>query len=278
MTLPSMDARRRARRRRSTGVGIVLAALCGFAGEVPAFESAPALADRYAREVDRRIDPPPEERRNYGDALVAALQTSDRWPLPAQYAVLVDRSPHVQAVMVFWIGPDGSTAFIGASPASTGKPGKFEHFLTPLGVFDHTIEHPDFRALGTRNDQGVRGYGIAGMRVFDFGWVAAPKTWAPGEGVLRLQVHATDPTLLEPTLGERRSKGCIRIPAALDVLLDRYGVLDADYERAMRENRRPWVMRADRAATPWSGRYLVVIESGRTVRPDWVPPPARRAR
>lgn len=257
---------------------IALIALWGFACAAPALDSPLDLADRYAAEVDRRIELPLDERDRYADMLVATLRASGHWPLPAQYAVLVDRSKHVQAIMVYWIDPDGSAAFIGASPASTGKPGRFEHFLTPLGVFDHSVDHPDFRALGTKNERGIRGYGIAGMRVFDFGWVTAPKTWAPGQGVLRLQLHATDPQRLEPVLGVRRSKGCIRVPAALDVLLDRYGVLDADYERAMRENRHPWVMRADRAATPWSGRYLVVIQSERHERPAWAPQPTQRSR
>ena len=31
----------------------------------------------------------------------------------------------------------------------------------------------------------------------------------------------------------------------------------------------------DRAPTSWSGRYLVVIDSGRAERPDWSPLPAR---
>jgi hypothetical protein len=44
--------------------------------------------------------------------------------------------------------------------------------------------------------------------VFDFGWALAPRGWASGE-----QMHATDRALLEPRLGERESKGCIRIPA-----------------------------------------------------------------
>jgi hypothetical protein len=191
--------------------------------------------------------------------------------------LLVDRSPRVQAAMVYWGSSDRGFDFIGASPASTGKPGGFEYFVTPTGVFDHTIDNPDFRALGTKNDLGIRGYGEAGMRVFDFGWVRAPKSWVQGEGLLRLQVHATDPVLLEPGLGVRRSKGCIRIPATLNLWLDRYGVLDADYERALLEGRRPRVLRPDRVATPWSGRYLVVVDSQRKVRPDWAQtrPPAR---
>lgn len=255
---------------------LAAAALLGVIFSASAFESGPELASSYAQEVDRRIELPVAEQRFYAEALAAELQASGLSAFAPQYVVLVDRSPRVQAVMIFWGSPDGGFEFIGASPASTGKPGGFEYFVTPTGVFDHTIDNPDFRALGTKNELGIRGYGAAGMRVFDFGWVSAPKSWAPGEGLLRLQVHATDPVFLEPSLGVRRSKGCIRIPATLNVLLDRYGVLDADYERALLEGRRVWALRPDRVSTPWAGRYLVVVDSHRKVRPDWTQthPPA----
>lgn len=48
---------------------------------------------------------------------------------------------------------------------------------------------------------------------------------------MRLQMHATDPDLLERRLGSAQSKGCIRIPASLNRLIDCYGVLDAEYKR-----------------------------------------------
>jgi hypothetical protein len=241
-----------------------------------AFESGLEIAALYAQEVGRRLDLPEAERRFYAEALTAELQASGRAALERQFVVLVDRSPKVQAAMIFLGSPEGGFEFIGASPASTGKPGGFEYFRTPTGVFDHTIDNPDFRALGTKNELGIRGYGVAGMRVFDFGWVRAPKSWAPGYGLLRLQLHATDPVRLEPGLGVRRSKGCIRIPATLDSFMDRYGVLDADYERALLDGRHLWVLRPDRAPTPWSGRYLVVVDSRREARPDWASlhPPA----
>jgi hypothetical protein len=166
--------------------------------------------------------------------------------------------------------------FIGAAPVSTGRRGGFEYFLTPVGVFAHTPANPDFRAEGTRNEFGVRGYGVKGMRVFDFGWVIGERTWDGRTSPMRLQVHATDPDLLEPWLGEPRSKGCIRIPAGLNRLLDRYGLLDADYEEALARGARLWVLAPDRTPTPWSGRYLVVVDSQRAARPPWSPPPRAR--
>lgn len=98
---------------------------------------------------------------------------------------------------------------------------------------------------------------------------------------MRLQMHATDARFLEPRLGTRQSKGCIRIPATLNRFIDHYGILDADYEAALAAGHHFWVLPADREPTPWSGRYLVVTETPRATRPDWArrssarPGPAR---
>jgi hypothetical protein len=182
----------------------------------------------------------------------------------SQYILLVDRSPRVQAALVYWRDGEGEMRVIGASAVSTGRPGGFEYFLTPLGVFEHTIANLDFRAEGTRNEFGIRGYGVAGMRVCDFGWVMGERTWGDGGlSPMRLQVHATDPDALEPRLGFAASKGCIPISESLNQFLDRYGVLDADYDAALERGAHLWVLRKDRTPTPWSGRYLVVVESER---------------
>jgi hypothetical protein len=106
--------------------------------------------------------------------------------------------------------------------------------------------------------------------VYDFGWRTGEKGWGGGgEGTLRLQMHATDPDLLEEKLGTPQSKGCIRIPAALNTFIDHYGILDGDYEKAMTEGMTFWVLSKTREATPWSGRFLVVVDTGRTKRPAW---------
>jgi hypothetical protein len=107
--------------------------------------------------------------------------------------------------MVFWLSPGGAFCFIGASPASTGKPGSFDHFKTPTGVFEHTPANLDFRAEGTRSEFGIRGYGRKGMRVFDFGRQTATKgRGRRDEGIMRLRMHATDPDLLENRQGTNR--------------------------------------------------------------------------
>jgi hypothetical protein len=233
----------------------------------------------YAASVDKRLDMPPAEAQRYGELLLAQLQQAGLTGLLPQYFVLVDRSPQVQAVMVYWKDGDGFPQLIGASPASTGRPRGFEYFETPTGVFTHTLANPDFRAEGTKNARGIRGYGTKGMRVYDFGWQLARKGWGTrGTGVMRLQMHASDPDLLEPRLGSVQSKGCIRIPATLNRLIDIYGLLDADYARAQQAGRSLWVLAPDRQATSWPGRYLVIVDSQRDERPPWSPLPARPPR
>jgi len=197
--------------------------------------------------------------------------------LSPQYVVLVDRNPFIQAVAIYWMAPDGTFHFIGASPASTGKPGSFDHFITPTGVFEHTVANPDFRAEGTRNENGILGYGRKGMRVYDFGWQQAERGWGrEGEATMRLQMHATDPELLERRLGTIQSKGCIRIPAALDTFIDRHAILDADYKQAIAAGQTFYVLSGAREPSPWSGRYLVIVDTGRTSRPSWSPLPGKR--
>lgn len=244
---------------------------------VVAFESGTELRELFEQEVDRRIELPESDQNEYAQRLADALAGHGLADLPSQYFVVVDRDPYVQAVMIYWKSSEGEYRFIGAAPASTGKPGEYEHFETPTGVFEHSVANFDFRAEGTVNAFGIRGYGAKGMRVYDFGWVSAERGWGrSGQSAMRLQMHATDPDLLEPQLGLTHSKGCIRIPAAVDVFIDRYGILDADYERVRAEGKRVWVLRTDRVQTPWSGRYLVIVTSERSQRPDWSPLPEGR--
>lgn len=241
-----------------------------------AADSPADLAPLYAREVDRRLEVPTAEQSDYAATMEQALRSAQIAPSTSQYVVLVDRNPNLQAVMLFWRSATGNAVFIGASPTSTGRPGGFEHFQTPTGVFTHSLANLDFRAEGTKNERGICGYGAKGMRVFDFGWVPARQTWGrKAESVMRLQMHSTDAHLLEPRLGTAQSKGCIRIPASLNEFIDRYGILDADYEQAMAAGQTFWVLRSDRTPTPWSGRYLVVVDSALKTRPAWSPLPPR---
>lgn len=229
---------------------------------------------QFAAEVDRRLEVPPEAQRRVIELTELAFDQAGVGDVSGQHVLVVDRSAQVQAIFVLVRTPAGDWRWIGASPVSTGRVGSFEYFRTPLGVFRHTPANPDFRAEGTFNANGIRGYGVRGMRVFDFGWVVAERGWGRGGfSPMRLQMHATDPDRLEPRLGRVESKGCIRIPATLNVWLDRRGIIDADYNEALAAGAAMWVLRADRQPTPWPGRYLVVVDSGTRVRPHWSPPP-----
>jgi hypothetical protein len=269
-------SRLRAARLALAALALAFALGAAFAQAQP-IASPPDLAEAFTREVDRRLDVPLPEQARYAARLADALHEHGVTLTAPQTLVLIDRSAFVQTAMVWWVAPQAPAAFVGASPTSTGRPSGFEHFETPLGVFEHSLANLDFRAEGTLNSNGIRGYGHKGMRVFDFGWVIGQRGWAPGEQAMRLQLHATDRERLEPRLGERASKGCIRIAATLNTFIDRYGVLDAAYEEAMAAGREFWVLRGDRTPAPWPGRYLVVIESPRSERPAWSPAPGQSA-
>ncbi|WP_349278231.1 L,D-transpeptidase [Polaromonas hydrogenivorans] len=240
------------------------------AGPVP-------LAAEFARDVAPRLLLPDDERVAYALRLQGALAKAQVTLAAPQFIVLVDRSPQVQAALLYWGSAERGWGFIGATPVSTGLPGRYEHFLTSLGVFDHSMANPDFRAEGTKNKLGFRGYGVKGLRIYDFGWVESPRGWGDGAmGKLRLQMHSTDPVLAEPRLGTAQSEGCVRIPATLNDFIDRHALLDEDYERAVASGDQLWVLREDRTPTPSPGRYLVVVDTQRKARPAWSPLPAKR--
>ncbi|KVT39171.1 hypothetical protein WK52_27925 [Burkholderia multivorans] len=246
-------------------------------------ESATARAldmrKRFAQEVTRRLNVPANEQRAYGERLQRALAAADLADLAGEYVAMVDRAPNVQALFIYFRAtPANAWLLIGAAPVATGLPGQYDHFLTPLGVFHHSPDHMDFRAEGTTNENGIRGYGHRDMRIFDFGWVDGERGWGKGgKSAMRFQMHATDPDRLEPLLGIRHSKGCVRIPASLNTFLDRHGILDDDYQARVEAGKSLWVLRGDREISPIAGRYLVVIDSARKTRPAWSPLPGRGA-
>jgi hypothetical protein len=259
-----------------------LLALAFGMSAVFAAQAGPGPSDMrtaYKDQVASKLKVPPNEARRYGQLALDSLADAGIELEAPQYIALVDRSPNVQAIFVFWIAEGLPPELIGASPVSTGRGGEYDHFQTPLGVFEHTPSNPDFRAEGTRNENGIRGYGLAGMRVFDFGWQQAERLWGRGgTSTMRLQMHATDPDWLEPRLGSVQSKGCIRIPASLNRLLDQFGVLDAGYLKAQSESGPMWVVPATQTPVDDGGRYLVIVDTQRQHRPAWSPAPRANAR
>jgi hypothetical protein len=190
-----------------------------------------------------------------------------------QLLVVVDRNEAVEELALILARPEapGGTFWdvIGGVKVSTGQPGRFDHYITPTGVFLHNADILDYRAEGTFNENGIRGLGVKGMRVWDFGWQWATKGWRPdGErGQIRLEMHATDPDMLAQRIGRAASQGCIRIPDAMNRFLDRHGVLDADYEHAATDDiRYRALLLPDRTPTALAGDAMVVVDSGGRVR------------
>jgi hypothetical protein len=182
----------------------------------------------------------------------------------AQLLVVVDRDPSVQELRIVVARPDGPWQVIGGSKVSTGQAGRRGYFITPVGVFLHTDGILDYRALGTFNENHIRGLGLKGMRVWDFGWQSAERGWKvePDLVEIRLLMHATDPNHLEARLGRPASQGCIRVPTAMNRFLDVHGVLDADYELAAREDVRVRsILLREREPSPLAGNAMVVIDS-----------------
>jgi hypothetical protein len=208
------------------------------------------------------VDLAPEEIASNRALLAGALSTIKVDERPEFY-VLVDRNPKVQQLSLF-VGVPTDLTFIGAVPVATGNTGRFDYYITPLGVFEHKLKQ-DFRAEGTRNGHGIKGYGSKGMRIWDFGWYPATRGWQlknPEATDIRFQMHATDPGILEPKLGHPGSKGCVRVPESMNKFMDRYGVLDFAYDEvSATTGKRPSVWKKDHQANPFSGRYLVVVDT-----------------
>lgn len=243
-------------------------------------QTAQELVSAFAARSKSNLPIPVEVQTSYAAKMQQTLRDAKLADLPSQYILLVDRNRHVQTLFIYWKSPAGAPAhgawqFVWAAPVSTGRTGRFDHYLTPLGVFEHSIANHDYRAQGTRNDAGIRGYGSKGMRVYDFGWATSERGWGKGTpGIMRLQMHATDPGLLESRLGQPASKGCVRIPSELNRLIDHYGLIDADYDAAARQGKGLWILRPDREQVSTPGRYMVVVDSAVTARPAWLPVPA----
>src|SRR5215472_3509692 len=187
------------------------------------------LRSALAEEVPHLIVDRPERKKEWIARTQAAIAASGLTIDRPQLLVVVDRNPRVQQMRLILAQPQGEWDDLGGTKVSTGQMGRYDYFLTPTGVFLHTDAIVDWRAEGTFNAHHVRGLGETGMRVWDFGWQRAVRGWRSATKVskMRFLAHATDPDTLARRLGRAASKGCIRIPEAMDLFLDRHGVLDA---------------------------------------------------
>jgi hypothetical protein len=225
------------------------------------------LRKSLAAEVPQLVPLTPDSDRRWTRLARAQLAATHTEILRPQLIVVVDRSVKVQQLALIVAQPDDPYDVIGVVHVSTGQSGRFDHYVTPTGVFRHTDAILDYRAQGTYNENHIRGLGLKGMRVWDFGWQWAHKGWSPAVGKpleiqIRLEMHATDPAVLEQRIGRTASQGCVRIPSTMNRFLDRHGVLDAIYERAaVTDIRYRALLLRDRTESSLAGDALVVVDS-----------------
>jgi hypothetical protein len=222
------------------------------------------LRAAFAAEVPRATHRTPASDHAWIARAQAELADSPVAVNRPQLIVVVDRSPVHQEICIVMARPDGAWEVIGGTRVSTGQPGRFDHYVTPTGVFQHTDAILDYRAEGTFNENHIRGLGVKGMRVWDFGWHPAVKGWGAVRDTtpIRFEMHATDPAILEQRIGSRASQGCVRIPDAMNRFMDLHGVLDADYEvAAVTDIRYRALLRRDRTPSKLAGDTLVVVDS-----------------
>lgn len=222
------------------------------------------LQASLAQEVPARVTDTPEDEQRWTALAQRAIAGRGHTIRRPQLVVVVDRNPAIQQMRIVLAQPSGPWRSLGGTTVSTGQEGRRGYFISPTGVFLHTDAILDWRAEGTFNANGIRGLGLKGMRVWDFGWQTAERGWEDEgrESTIRLLVHATDPDTLEQRLGRPASKGCIRMPGPMNVFLDRHGILDVDYEAAAKADPRyDAVLRPDRTPTPLAGNMLVIVDS-----------------
>ncbi len=204
-------------------------------------------------------------------ALIAGQAMSLRLHAPIdapQVVLLVDRSPAVQRLWIVLATPGRAWEALGSVHVSTGKPGRKEHFRTPVGVFDNDGAILGYRALGTYNENHIRGIGIKGMRVWDFGWQTTDD-WRTKNApmAVRMEMHATDPANLELRLGRWDSEGCIRIPSTFNKFLDNSGLIDAKLREAAQTDRRYAALLPKAVPNGLAGSVLVVVDTSDPAAP-----------
>ena len=197
-------------------------------------------------------------------ALARQMAASDHLFIQQPELVLiVDRAPQAQLLALTLAQPDGDWQILGARHVSTGKPGRLQHFKTPVGVLLNDGSEIGYRAQGTYNQNHIRGLGVKGMRVWDFGWQTTDDWRTPGATMeVRVEMHATDPAVLEQRIGRADSEGCVRLPDTLNRFLDRHGIIDAtiirlgETDSGYRALLSPYL-----EPTPLAGDAVIVVDS-----------------
>lgn len=253
--------------------------------ELHGLPSLPSLTQEQAYQEAEKITA--QLKKSVPNAIIYSAQRNKKWvalaqeemerkgpPVKrAQLLIVVDRNPKVQELCLVLALPKGQGEWkaLGGGKVSTGNTGRKLYYITPTGVFYNTVERIGYRALGTKNKNGIRGNGIKGMRVWDFGWQWAEKGWLPNreKGQIRLEMHATDPDYLEQRLGHPASEGCVRIATKMNQFIDRNGIIDVLYNQAAHKDKRfSSVLLRQRQSTPLAGDKLVVVDSSQSVDPQ----------
>jgi hypothetical protein len=233
-------------------------------------QAAEDLAEAMAAAVPDAVHPSPAQQAALialGEGMAAADHLFIRQP---QIVLIVDRAPRVQLLAMTLARPDGDWQILGARHVSTGKPGRLQHFRTPVGVLLNDGSEIGYRAQGTFNQNHIRGLGVKGMRVWDFGWQTTDD-WRTPEATMevRVEMHATDPNVLEQRIGRADSEGCIRLPDALNRFLDRHGVIDAAIERlGETDGGYRALLSPELDPTPLAGDAVIVVDSSE----PWIRP------
>ena len=179
----------------------------------------------------------------------------------SQYFIVVDSSVKKQNLFIAFWDSNKQQVILSSNmtKVSTGSYGSFQHFITPTGWVEQLPSNGTYRAEGTKNENGIRGYGVKGMRVWDFGWKNAYTGWLknPDLRQIRMQMHATDPDYLESRLGNPASKGCVRISAETNKFLDNFGIIDKKIEGTSQS----WTLKKDRTPVPEEGSFLLVVNT-----------------
>lgn len=148
---------------------------------------------------------------------------------------------------------------LGLIPISSGRAGPRDYFYTPPGVFDHDGKILGWRAQGTPNSHGIRGFGVRGLRIWDFGWQDTDKGDGLKSSQIRFLMHGTDPDYLESKLGTKQSKGCIRVSTQANRFLDKFGILDKVTRDLAQDDKRWRALLGTYYDNNYTGRYLIVV-------------------
>ena len=155
-----------------TGITVALMSTNIFALDATALQAVQQYQQEFASTV------PDHYKITLSDEQTAKLKSEVLQYAPIQqltspeFVVVVNRHPKGQSMSVV-LADSQSVEVIGTSKVSTGMTQRKHYYLTPVGIFENKRENGTYRAEGTKNENGVRGLGKKGMRVFDFGWQAS---------------------------------------------------------------------------------------------------------